>query len=116
LAGLLVDAALGILLHIHLLRNVFDFVADIGPPRPTINAEMGQLAASNGSVKFQMALTFLGDHAVAVAGILEWLLALATIAIIVGLWFLAKQNPPAILAVKKLPNAAAKSPRRRRRR
>ena len=118
LAGLLVDAVLGILLHFHLLTNDFDWLVKGDRAGPTSHLDLGMSALSNGLLKFSHQLTFLGDHAVEFAAAIEVIILLATLGIIVGLWLLAARSAPAVqfapAASKSRAAVRKKHPRRRR--
>jgi hypothetical protein len=92
LLGLLVDACLGVLLQIYLLHN--DFAMSVQGDKFAISshADMGGSALANGVIKFRMHLIFLGDHAIAAAGLIKVLAALTAVGICIGLWFLAARS------------------------
>lgn len=117
LVGLLIDATLGILLPFHLLQNDFRILAIGGNWRVQSHIEMGLSAINNGLLKFANHLTFLGDHAVAAAGLIEAIVGLSAVAICIGLWFLAASSGPAIQMspdiAKPLPLAKVKAGQRR---
>jgi hypothetical protein len=93
LVGLLIDASLGILLHFHLLQNDFGIVpASNGRVTFRFHLEMGKSALNSSLAKYNHNLTFLGDHAVEVAGIIEPFVFLGVLGICIGLWLLAAHS------------------------
>jgi len=90
--GLLVDAALGVVLHVHLLQYTFD-LSDNGPQLIVgAHLDMGMAAVGNAALKFRSHLIFLGDHAVGAAGLIEGIIGLGTIGIAGALWWLAPKS------------------------
>ncbi len=93
LLGLLIDAAFGVLLHIHLLRNTFDISPAGDQLKIGSHIEMGRAAIANGVTKFQMQAPFLGDQLGTVAGaIVEAIVVVCAVAICAGLWLLASRG------------------------
>lgn len=86
LAGLLLDAVLGILLHVHLLNRDFGFSFREGRIFATDGFDLGRVAMLNGFTKFAHNLSFLGDHAAGAALVLQVGLAALALGIVVALW------------------------------
>ena len=90
---------LGIGLHIHLLRNVFDMSIEGDNLKISLHIDMGSNAIINGVTKFQKQVVFLGDSLGSVAAsAIELIVILGAVAICIGLWLLAMRSRPAFPA------------------
>jgi hypothetical protein len=99
LFGLLIDAVLGTLLHIHLLRNAFEISIEGDNLKISSHTDMGRLALMNGITKYQKQVVFCGDYLGSVAAnVIELIGILGALAICIGLWWLAMHSRPSFPA------------------